>query len=248
MSDILRVENITKTYKTIDSTIYALRDISFEIEEGEILAIMGSSGSGKSTLLHILGAIDKPDSGKIYINHCYEKNYCTEPKATEIRSEYIGFIYQNFNLLKDFSVEENIALPLILDGVKEADIGKRVQKMVDLVGLSGRENHRPGELSGGQQQRVAIARALVKSPKILLADEPTGNLDYKTSIEIMDFLAKANKDTGKTMVIVTHDPKIAAYADRVLFFKDGEIKGEYSLGEIEDKLDFIVDKWCNSAI
>ncbi|MBQ7926607.1 MAG: ABC transporter ATP-binding protein [Lachnospiraceae bacterium] len=248
MTDILRVENITKTYKTLDSTIFALRDISFGIEEGEILAIMGSSGSGKSTLLHILGAIDKPDEGKIYLNHCYEKNYCTEPKATEIRSDYIGFIYQNFNLLSDFSVEENIALPLILDGAKEKDIKKKVQKVIDLVGLKGRENHRPGELSGGQQQRVAIARALVKSPRILLADEPTGNLDYKTSIEIMDFLAKANRETGKTMVIVTHDPKIAAYANRVLFFKDGEIKGEYALGEQEDKLDFIVDKWRSDVI
>lgn len=248
MTDILRVENITKTYKTLDSTIFALRDISFGIEEGEILAIMGSSGSGKSTLLHILGAIDKPDEGKIYLNHCYEKNYCTEPKATEIRSDYIGFIYQNFNLLSDFSVEENIALPLILDGAKEKDIKKKVQKVIDLVGLKGRENHRPGELSGGQQQRVAIARALVKSPRILLADEPTGNLDYKTSIEIMDFLAKANRETGKTMVIVTHDPKIAAYANRVLFFKDGEIKGEYALGEQEDKLDFVVDKWRSDVI
>lgn len=245
MANILKVENITKTYKTVDSTIYALRDVSFEIETGEILAIMGSSGSGKSTLLHILGAIDKPDSGRIYINHCYEKNYCIEPRATEIRGDYIGFVYQNFNLLNDFSVEENIALPLILEGVKEKDIKKRVDEVIELVGLKGRESHRPSELSGGQQQRVAIARALVKNPRILLADEPTGNLDYKTSVEIMDFLAKANKETGKTMVIVTHDPKIAAYAHRVLFFKDGEMKGEYALGETEDKLDFIMDKFKN---
>lgn len=243
MAEILKVENITKTYKTIDSTIYALRDISFGIEKGEILAIMGSSGSGKSTLLHILGAIDKPDTGKMFINYCYEKDYCIEPKATEIRGEYIGFVYQNFNLLSDFSVEENIALPLILEGVKEKEIKRRVEEVIELVGLKGRENHRPSELSGGQQQRVAIARALVKNPQILLADEPTGNLDYKTSVEIMDFLAKANKEKGKTMIIVTHDPKIAAYAHRVLFFKDGEIKGEYALREVEDKLEFIMDKF-----
>lgn len=245
MADILKVENITKTYKTVDKTIYALRDVSFEIKRGEILAIMGSSGSGKSTLLHILGAIDKPDSGRIYLEHRYEKNYCVEPKATEIRNGYIGFIYQNFNLLNDFTVEENIALPLMLENAKEKYVKEQVDKKIKLVGLEGRESHRPSELSGGQQQRVAIARALIKEPQILLADEPTGNLDYKTSIEIMDFLNKANKETGQTTVIVTHDPKVAAYADRVLFFQDGELKGECVQEDEKDKLDFIMDTFRN---
>lgn len=238
MSNIIRVENITKTYKTIDTTIYALQDVSFGIEEGEILAIMGSSGSGKSTLLHILGTIDKPDSGKIYVNNCNEKNYWMEPRATEIRGEYIGFIYQNFNLLNDFTVEENIALPLILDGDK--NIKDDIDKLMDLVGLKSRKNHRPSELSGGQQQRVAIARALVKRPKLLLADEPTGNLDYKTTLEIMDFLSKANREEKQTIVIVTHDPIVAAYAHRVLFFKDGKMMETHSLKEKENKLDFIM--------
>lgn len=238
MSDIIKVENITKVYKTIDATIYALQDVSFGIEEGEILAIMGSSGSGKSTLLHVLGTIDKPDSGKIYINHCYEKNYWVEPRATQIRGEYIGFIYQNFNLLNDFTVEENIALPLILEG--ERNIQDDVSNLMDLVGLKSRRHHRPGELSGGQQQRVAIARALVKKPKILLADEPTGNLDYKTTLEIMDFLVKANKEKKQTMVVVTHDPVVAAYAHRILFLKEGKVAEIHSLSGKENKLDFIM--------
>lgn len=234
MVDILKVENLTKTYKSLDKVIYALQDISFHVDRGEMVAIMGSSGSGKSTLLHILGAIDKPDSGKIYLNHIYEKDYCVEPHATKIRSEYIGFIYQNFNLLNDFSVEENIALPLILANWNDKARKEAVKSKIELVGLTGREYHRPSELSGGQQQRVAIARAIVTNPKILLADEPTGNLDYNTTIEIMDLITKMNKEQDQTTIIVTHDPVVAAYADRVIFFKDGEIQGEY---EKADKAD-----------
>lgn len=242
MSEILAVKNITKTYEMLDKTIYALKDVSLSVQKGEMLAIMGSSGSGKTTLLHILGALDKPDSGKIYLNQCYEKDYCNEPKATEIRRDYIGFIYQDFNLLNDFTVEENIAMPLILANGR--NIQQRVEREMELVGLKGRENHRPEELSGGQQQRVAIARALISNPRILLADEPTGNLDYNTSIEIMEFLKKNKEEKGQTTVIVTHDAKVATFADRILFFKDGVIRDEYAGKEEEEKrLDIILTKF-----
>lgn len=241
--DILKLENITKTYRMVDKTIHALNNISMEVRRGEMLAIMGSSGSGKSTLLHVMGAIDSPDDGKIYLNHCLEKDYCKEPKATEIRSKYIGFIYQNYNLLNDFTVEENIAMPLILAKDKGKEIRKLVAEKIELMGLKGREQHRPCELSGGQQQRVAIARALITEPQLLLADEPTGNLDYNTSVEIIELLRKNNRETGQTMVIVTHDPMIAGYADRVLFVSNGTIREEYVPGEEENRLDGILERF-----
>lgn len=224
MADVLKVENISKRYKNGDGVIEALKQVSFELERGEILAIMGSSGSGKSTLLHILGALDNPDDGKIYLNHVHEKNYCNEPYATDIRSKYIGFVFQQFNLLNDLTVEENVSLPLILDGYKETEIRMRVSEKLALVGLTGRENHRPCELSGGEQQRVAIARAIITSPKILLADEPTGNLDYNTALDIMKLFQKMNNELGQSTIIVTHDPMVASYANRVIFFHDGMIK------------------------
>jgi putative ABC transport system ATP-binding protein len=227
----------------VDKTIYALNNVSLEVKRGEMLAIMGSSGSGKSTLLHILGAIDSPDAGKIYLNHILEKNYCKEPRSTEIRSEYIGFIYQNFNLLNDFTVEENIALPLILANEKGKNIREQVAEKIKMMGLVGREHHRPGELSGGQQQRVAIARALITNPKILLADEPTGNLDYNTSVEIIELLKENNQKTGQTTVIVTHDPMVAGYADRILFVNDGSIREEYISDGEKNCLDVILEKF-----
>jgi putative ABC transport system ATP-binding protein len=227
MAGILKLENINKTYKCLDKVIYALKNVTLEVGRGEIIAIMGSSGSGKSTLLHILGAIDKPDSGKIYLNNVFEKNYCQEPDATKIRRDYIGFIYQDYNLLDDFTVEENISLPLILANYRDKARKKIINEKIDLVGLKGRECHRPNELSGGQQQRVAIARALVTNPKILLADEPTGNLDYNTTIDIMELIYKLSKEKSQTTIIVTHDALVSTYADRVIFFNDGEIKGEH---------------------
>lgn len=245
MAEILKLENIEKTYKCVDKVIYALRNVSLEIERGEMIAIMGSSGSGKSTLLHILGAIDKPDSGKIYLNHVLEENYCREPSATKIRRDYIGFIYQDYNLLEDFTVEENISLPLILANYRDKVRKNIINEKIDLVGLKGRESHRPNELSGGQQQRVAIARALVTNPKILLADEPTGNLDYNTTIDIMELICKLSKETSQTTIIVTHDPVVATYADRVIFFNDGEIKGEYVNCYNEKDLDNILEQFRN---
>lgn len=243
MSKILKLENIYKTYKCLDKVICALNNISLEIGRGEIIAIMGSSGSGKSTLLHILGAIDKPDSGKIYLNNVLEKNYCQEPNATKIRRDYIGFIYQDYNLLDDFTVEENISLPLILSNYSDKIRRKLINEKIELVGLVGRESHRPNELSGGQQQRVAIARALVTNPKILLADEPTGNLDYNTTIDIMELICKLSKESSQTTIIVTHDPMVATYADRVIFFNDGEIKGEYVNCHNEKDLDIILEQF-----
>lgn len=237
MSDILRIENISKDYQNGEDIIHALKNISFELNRGELLAIMGSSGSGKSTMLHILGALDKPDEGKIYLNHIYEKNYCVEPYATEIRRMNIGFIFQKFNLLDDLTVEENISLPLILDDYDEKTIRKRTAEKIELVGLKGRERHRPCELSGGQQQRVAIARAIVTNPKILLADEPTGNLDYNTAKDFMELLVNMNKSLNQSTIIVTHDPMVASYADRILFFHDGMIRNEF----INNKNSFDID-------
>lgn len=238
---VLRVENMSKRYNNGSECIEALKKINLELAEGEMLAIMGSSGSGKSTLLHILGTLDKPDEGKIYLSGVYEKKYCEEPHATEIRSNYIGFVFQKFNLLPDFTVEENIALPLVLAGNKEDYINKLVAEKIDLVGLKGREHHRPCELSGGQQQRVAIARAIVTKPKILLADEPTGNLDYNTSKGIMELLCKMNKELNQSTIIVTHDPMVASYTDRILFFHDGILKSEYKTKKDANDISAILD-------
>jgi ABC-type lipoprotein export system ATPase subunit len=224
---VLRVENLSKSYKNGNESIEALKKINLDLAEGEMLAVMGSSGSGKSTLLHILGTLDKPDEGKIYLGGVYDKKYCEEPHATEIRSDYIGFVFQRFNLLPDFTVEENIAIPLVLAGYKPNIINKMVAEKIHLVGLVGRERHRPCELSGGQQQRVAIARAIVTKPRILLADEPTGNLDYNTSKGIMELFCEMNKELNQSTIIVTHDPTVASYADRILFFHDGILKSEY---------------------
>lgn len=235
MSEILRAENISKKYKNGEGFIEALKKVTVSLKRGEILAIMGSSGSGKSTLLHILGALDEPDEGKIYLNQIHEKNYCKEPNATKIRSQFIGFVFQQFNLLNDLTVEENVALPLILEGYKERAIKEMTAEKLKLVGLTGWENHRPFELSGGQQQRVAIARAIITKPRILLADEPTGNLDYNTAVEIMELFQQMNRELEQSTIIVTHDPMVASHADRVLFFHDGMLKIEhYNNGDGRD--------------
>lgn len=238
---VLKVENISKKYENGNEAIEALKKINMELAEGEMLAVMGSSGSGKSTLLHILGALDKPDEGKIYLCGVYEKKYSEEPNATRIRSDYIGFVFQKFNLLSDFTVEENIALPLVLGGYKAEYIKEAVAEKIQLVGLEGREHHRPCELSGGQQQRVAIARAIVTKPRILLADEPTGNLDYNTAKGIMELLCKMNQELKQSTIIVTHDPMVAAYTDRILFFHDGLLKDEYKTKKDPKDISIILD-------
>jgi putative ABC transport system ATP-binding protein len=238
---VLRIENLSKSYKHGNESIEALKKINLDLAEGEMLAVMGSSGSGKSTLLHILGALDKADEGKIYLCEVHDRKYSEEPHATQIRSNYIGFVFQKFNLLPDFTVEENISLPLVLAGDKANYIKAAVAEKIRLVGLEGRERHRPCELSGGQQQRVAIARALITKPKILLADEPTGNLDYNTSKGIMELFCKMNHELNQSTIIVTHDPSVAAYTDRILFFHDGIIKGEYKTKKDSNDISTILE-------
>ncbi|HDV4626156.1 TPA: ABC transporter ATP-binding protein, partial [Bacillus anthracis] len=214
---VLAVQDLSKTYESVDTNVRALQNVSLELNKGELLAIMGTSGSGKSTLLNILGALDKPDEGVIYVNGEVPENMFIEPYATEYRRDNIGFIFQSFHLLKDLSVEENIALPLILSANSEEEIREKTNKILDVLGLVNWRNHRPVQLSGGQQQRVAIGRALITSPPIVLADEPTGNLDFNTSNDILRVLVDMKQKFNQSMILVTHDPHIATYADRVLF-------------------------------
>ena len=218
---VLQVENIVKTFQNGDSIVTAVNGISFTLKQGEMLAVMGSSGSGKSTMLNICGALQEPDSGRIYLNGVYEENYSKEPYATEIRRKNIGFVFQDFKLLWDLSVRENISMPLVLNGEKEKEIKKEVNEVLAQVMLTEKADAAIAELSGGQRQRVAIARAIIAKPKILLADEPTGNLDFNTSKDIMELICSLQKKLNQSIIMVTHDPAIAAYADRVLYFHDG---------------------------
>ena len=223
MSNIIEMKNIHKFYKNGDESLEALKGVSFALEQGEILAIMGSSGSGKSTLLHIIGAMDVADEGDIYLNGTKEEKYGVEPDATRIRYENIGFVFQDFNLIQDFTVEENVSLPLILTGEKTKEIRRRTKDILEMVGIGEKGRNPVTNLSGGQRQRVAIARALINNPKILLADEPTGNLDSHTSEEVMELMQRVVREQKKTLVMVTHDDHLATYADRVFHIRDGRI-------------------------
>ena len=223
MSNIIEMKNIHKFYKNGDESLEALKGVSFALEQGEILAIMGSSGSGKSTLLHIIGAMDVADEGEIYLNGTKEEKYGVEPDATKIRYENIGFVFQDFNLIQDFTVEENVSLPLILTGEKTKEIRRRTKDILEMVGIGEKGRNPVTNLSGGQRQRVAIARALINNPKILLADEPTGNLDSHTSEEVMELMQQVVRQQKKTLVMVTHDNHLATYADRVFHISDGKI-------------------------
>lgn len=216
--EILRVENICKMYETGETSVHALRDISFSVQKGEFVAIIGASGSGKSTLLHILGGIDAPTSGDVYVDgqNIYEQ---TEDQLAVFRRRQVGLIYQFYNLIPVLTVEENIALPVRLDGRK---VNKnRLAELCKALGLVKRRKHLPGQLSGGQQQRVSIGRALMNAPAILLADEPTGNLDTKNTQEIMHLLKESNRVYHQTIILVTHDREIALQADRILEIQDG---------------------------
>ena len=224
---VLEVSNLVKIYKGKGVEVNALNDVSFNLYSGEFVAIMGTSGSGKSTLLNVLGALDEPTSGKIRLNGEDVEDFFTEPKATDYRRENIGFIFQAYNLLKDLTVEENISLPLLLKGDSKQSIDAKTDSMVERMGLTKWKTHRPVQLSGGQQQRTAIGRALISEPPILLADELTGNLDANTSEEILNVLTCMKNELNQSILVVTHDPKVATYADRVLFFHDGNIVGEY---------------------
>ena len=218
---IITVDNVNKTYKNGSLELQVLKNISFKVDKGEFLAIMGSSGSGKSTMMNILGCLDNQYEGK-YILDGIDISKSTENELSEIRNKKIGFIFQSFNLLPRLTALENVELPLIYSSVPKEERHKRANELLEMVGLKDRTHHRPNELSGGQRQRVAIARALVNNPSIILADEPTGNLDSKSEAEIIEILQKLNK-MGKTIVIVTHEPSIGEIAERKIIFKDGEI-------------------------
>jgi putative ABC transport system ATP-binding protein len=219
----IRLENIHKTYDLGEIQVHALRGISLEIHPGEFVAVMGSSGSGKSTLMNIIGCLDKPTRGQYYLDG-KDVSGLSKNELAKIRSHKIGFVFQQFNLLSRTSALENVELPTIYAGTPVAERERRAQDALNRVGLAQRSGHFPSQLSGGQQQRVAIARALVNKPSLLLADEPTGNLDSRTSIEIMEILQKLNDEEGLTVVIVTHEADIAQFAKRALEFRDGKMK------------------------
>ena len=218
--EILRVENLCKTYGKGENMVKALDNVSFSVNKGEFVAIIGPSGSGKSTLLHILGGVDRPTSGKVYMDgeNVYSQK---EDRLAIFRRRQVGLVYQFYNLIPVLNVTENITLPLLMDGQK---INKeRLDELLETLSLKGRESHLPNQLSGGQQQRVSIGRALISAPAVVLADEPTGNLDSKNSQEIVELLKLSNKKYGQTLMVITHDESIALQADRIIAIEDGRI-------------------------
>lgn len=224
--EVLKVENLSKVYGKGDSEVRALDDVSFTVNKGEFIAIIGASGSGKSTLLHLMGGLDRPTSGKVIINDMdiYNQN---ETSLSIFRRRNIGFIFQFFNLMPILNVEENISLPALLDNEKVDK--KYLEEIIKMIGLEDRKKHIPSELSGGQQQRVSIARALINKPSIVLADEPTGNLDSKNSKEVIDLLKTTAKKYNQTLILITHDSRIAEQADRIITLSDGKIKSDVKL-------------------
>ena len=218
--ELLRVEHLCKTYGTGENQVKALDDVSFSVNRGEFVAIIGPSGSGKSTLLHLLGGVDKPTSGKVYVDGCdvYAQN---EEKLAIFRRRQVGLIYQFYNLIPVLDVVENMTLPVQLDGQKVNQ--KRLGELLDTLGLRGRERHLPNQLSCGQQQRVSIGRALMNAPAVVLADEPTGNLDSKNSQEIVELLRLSNRTYHQTLIVITHDESLALQADRIIAIEDGKI-------------------------
>lgn len=218
--EILRVENLTKIYGSGNNLVTALDNISFSVEQGQFVAIIGPSGSGKSTLLHLLGGVDKPTSGKVYVNgtDVYAQN---ETRLAIFRRRQVGLIYQFYNLIPVLNVVENMTLPVLMDG---RQVNKqRLNELLELLQLKERQKHLPNQLSGGQQQRVSIGRALMNSPSVILADEPTGNLDSKNSKEIVELLKSSNEKYNQTLIVITHDENIALQADRVITIEDGRI-------------------------
>jgi putative ABC transport system ATP-binding protein len=222
MRSVIRLEDIHKVYDTGAVRVHALRGVSLGIDRGEFVAIMGASGSGKSTLMNILGCLDRPSSGR-YLLEGEDVSQLSRDERADVRNRRIGFVFQGYNLLRRTTALENVELPLIYAGVSAAERAHRSRQALALVGLAHREDSHPNQLSGGQQQRVAIARALVNAPSLLLADEPTGNLDSRTSVEVMAVFQRLNREKGLTIVLVTHEPDIAQYADRVIVVRDGQI-------------------------
>lgn len=218
---VVKIVDLVKNYYLDSVVVPALRGVSMEVKEGEFLAIMGASGSGKSTLLNLLGCLDRPTSGQYFLGG-RDVSQLDDDELSEIRGKYIGFVFQSYNLIPQLTAEENIEVPLYYQGNITPESKRRVRELARLVGLEQWLHHKPTQLSGGQQQRVAIARALVNDPYIILADEPTGNLDTQTSYEIMKLIVRLN-DMGKTIIMVTHEPDIAAYAKRIVMMRDGKI-------------------------
>lgn len=247
---VLNTNNLRKEYRMGDHLVMALDGVDFKVEKGEFIAIMGPSGSGKSTLLHLLGGLDTPSQGEVNLAG-QSLSQLTEHQATLARRHNVGFVFQFFNLLPTLTAEENILLPLIIDGKNPKKYEGWLDELLSLVGLLGRRDHKPDQLSGGEQQRVAIARALITKPAILLADEPTGNLDSKTGTAIMELIRKTSLELEQTVILVTHDPKAATYAQQVIFLRDGKIIQSYepdSSLHIEDRLRGIMDIMQNLEV
>jgi putative ABC transport system ATP-binding protein len=222
MSALIRLEDVWKVYKLGDVELPILRGINLEIAPGSFATIMGPSGSGKSTLMYMLGLLDTPSKGKVYLQEQDTSNF-SEDKLAEIRGKKIGFIFQQFNLLQNLTALENVMLPMIFQGISESARREKAKQLLESVNLAKRINHKPAEMSGGEQQRIAIARSLANDPEILIADEPTGNLDSSTGKTVMEILTKLHKEQGKTIVVVTHDPIIANYSQNVIHISDGQI-------------------------
>jgi putative ABC transport system ATP-binding protein len=225
---LIQTENLTKVYGSGEAAVTALDHVNLKIKEGEFVAIMGPSGCGKSTLLHLVGGLDRPSEGSVSLEGTPIADM-KDDDLTRLRRRKMGFIFQFFNLIPVLNAVENAALPVTLDGIKPAEAKKRATQWLTRFGLGDRLNNRPDQLSGGQQQRVAVARALVAEPALILADEPTGNLDTRSGDEIAALLRQVTKEYGRTVVMVTHDPRIAAYADRIIFLKDGKVVDETNL-------------------
>jgi len=219
---LIQVKNAIKIYQMGEEKFYALNDVSFSIEKGEFVAIMGTSGSGKSTCMNMLGTLDKPTSGEYYLDEV-DVFSLNANELSDIRNNKIGFVFQGFNLISRTSAIDNVCMPMIYKGIPEKERYKKAREALKIVGLESKENNMPSQMSGGQQQRVAIARAIVNDAPLILADEPTGNLDTKTSIDVMEFFVNLNEKYGKTVVLVTHEPDIAQYTKRIIKFKDGKI-------------------------
>ena len=225
MPAAIRAVDLCRTFEVGETTVQALYNINLEVDQGQFVALVGPSGSGKSTLLNLVGGLDRPTSGELWIDSV-ELSASKEKALTEHRRQRVGFVFQSFNLLPRLTAVENVALPLIFVGTAERERLERARQLLAQVGLSDRLDHRPTQLSGGEQQRVAIARALVNHPAIILADEPTGNIDTATGAEIMALLRSLNREQGVTLLLVTHDPEAASFADRVIQLRDGQIAGQ----------------------
>ncbi len=226
---LIKITNLTKTYKMGEEIVQALKGVSLTIEKNEYVALMGPSGSGKSTLMNLLGCLDTPSEGEYVLNDNVVSEM-SDAELAEVRNKLIGFVFQTFNLLPRMSALENVALPLVYSGIGKDERLEKAARVLEVVGLADRMHHKPNELSGGQRQRVAIARALVNDPAIILADEPTGNLDTKTSIEIMSIFEKIHKN-GNTVILVTHEPDIAEYAHRIIKLRDGLMESDVTKAE-----------------